>query len=497
MVTLKPRAGILPPITGISLGLLSVLLSFSTAHSDEAIEAFWGSFGERNGRIEGVFLKAERSGLFIGFDEETEMGAFSGDVVWSADGQFAFEGISMTKGSSSAVPTKGEGRTLGIASEALLESGFVDSELRFESFVKSSASVEHFQLEGELGGELYLAIGDEGRNYALFIDSAGTMLGGTLSDYDADSGFSFVTQRGDVFESDMGSNPRYSLVDGRSGVLQSSPLLEGTAKEETPVRLQQVWNSFSKTDHNPADGLHFIVEGDGTLPVELTAGLTIDIRDVGLSATVDSAFIEVYRSDENEEWRSWLSSSPFSRIKPSGAGEFELWYSARLPTSLPSGTYLICVSGVSKLSAEVEMRAVFSSSESIRAVNGSTFYYRDAENGNHRFGFELAGEGVVQSLVRSVGPGLEYFEVPDCTQDPNLLVYQDGLKSWKNEDWEKGVSSARIEALSDRMGAFPLPSGSGDAALLLSLGRGAYEVDSRRSSDDPGFEIIEVYLDIQ
>jgi len=496
MVTPKIRAGILPRVAGLSLGLLSVLLSLTTGRSNEDVEAFWGSFGERNGRIEGVFLKAEESGLFIGFDEETEMGAYSGDVVWSTDGRFVFEGISMSKESNSVVPTKGEGRTLGLGSEALLESGFVDSDLKFESFAKSSARVERFQLEGEMGGELFLAFGSEGRSYALFIDSAGTMLGGTLSEYVSEMEFSFVTQRGDTFESEIGSAPRYSLADGRKGSFQSSQsVLSGSATEKTPVRLQQVWNSYSKSNLSPADGLHFIIEGEGVLPVELTAGLKIDLRDVGFDSPVDSALIEIFRADENEEWRSWLTSSPFSRIKPTGAGEFELWYRARLPTSLPRGTYLIRATNLPQLSLDVEMRAVFSRSQTIRAVNGSTFYYRDALNGNHRFGFELAGDGFVQTLVRSVGPGLGYFEVPDCTQDPSLLVYKDGLKSWKNEDWGKGVSFARIEDVSERLGAFPLPAGSGDAALVLSLAKGAYEIDCRRSADDPGFEIIEVYLD--
>lgn len=46
----------------------------------ERVEAYWGSFGERSGQIEGVFLKTANSGIFIGFDEESELGAFSSQV---------------------------------------------------------------------------------------------------------------------------------------------------------------------------------------------------------------------------------------------------------------------------------------------------------------------------------------------------------------------------------------------------------------------------------
>ncbi len=461
----------------------------------EKVEAYWGSFGERNGRIEGAFLKTGVSGLFIGFDEESEIGAFSSEVEWNAEGSFVFGGIAKFKGSSFLVPTSGGGRALVQDSGMLLESGFNDWDLRFESFVKSAAELDHYLLEGEIDGELYVVSGEGDMNYALFIDHAGSMMGGVLH-LDEESGeLYFRSKRGDRFDF-LASYlpPRYVLADGRRGSLVPSSDQEQTYQESFPIRLSAVWSSFAKSSGNPADALHFIVEGEGELEVEITGSLAIDVRQVEDLEPLNSIAIELYQLDENDEWKMLFPSLPFQRHKTRERSEFKISMSGRLPTTLARGTYLAAYSNVSALSAEFETRAVFAPSSSIGAVNGSTFYQRGSQNLNHQFGFELEGEGMAQALVRSVGPGLEYFDISDCTKDPALSIYQQGLKSWQNEDWELSESSEQIASMGERLGAFPLPKGSKDSAVFLSIGPGYYGVESRRNSDDPGFEIIELYL---
>ena len=127
-------------------------------------------------------------------------------------------------------------------------------------------------------------------------------------------------------------------------------------------------------------------------------------------------------------------------------------------------------------------------------INGSTFYHRDSQNLDHHFRFDLAGEGVIQALVKSVGRGLAYFDVLECTENPNLSVYQHGLKSWKNDDWAIAESFEKSSVMVNRLGAFPLSENSKDSALSLSLGPGSHSVESRRGTDDAGFEIIELHL---
>lgn len=495
MIPLRKTQGLVYCLLRVASWISLLFLSVSTVSAGEKAEAYWGSFGERNGHIEGVFLKTAESGIFLGFDEESEIGAFSSEVEWNSEGSFVFGGIAKFRDSNHLVPTSGVGRALDQSSGVLLESGFKDSELRFESFMKSNAEFDHYYLEGEINGELYVILGEDNLNYALFIDHAGSILGGLLQLDEVSGQLSFRSNRGDRFEFQTTTfAPRYRLADGRKGgLLQRSIQLQSDNERES-IYLGEVWNSFVKTGNSPADALHFIIEGEGELSVELTANLSIDLRENYDLEALNSIAIELYRLDENDEWQMLFPSLPLLRYKSPEQSEFKISSGGRLATMLARGTYLASLSNISTLSAEVETRAVFDPSNNIGALNGSTFYHRESQNLDHRFGFELAGEGIAQALVRSVGPGLNYFDVSECTGDPTLSVYQRGFKSWKNEDWELSENSDQIAALGERLGAFPLPENSKDSALYLSLGPGSYQVESRRLSEDEGFEIIELYL---
>ena len=60
----------------------------------------------------GAFLKTTNSGIFIGFDEESELGAFSSQVDLNSEGDFVFGDLAKFKGSDFLVPTSGVGRAL-------------------------------------------------------------------------------------------------------------------------------------------------------------------------------------------------------------------------------------------------------------------------------------------------------------------------------------------------------------------------------------------------
>ncbi len=495
MNPLRSVANITHLILRVSIVYLCVPNSEFLVFGSEKVEAYWGSFGERNGRIEGAFLKTVDKGMFIGFDEESELGAFSSQVEWNSEGDFVFGGLAKFKDSDILVPTAGVGRSLVQGTDVILESGFADSDLRFESFVRTSAELEHYKLEGEIDGELYLVLGEDDLNYALFIDHSGSILGGTLQADEISGLLSFRSKKGDRFEFHTRSlSPRYILADGRRGGLLEVENENQVDVDVSSIYLSSIWNSYVKSSQSPQDGLHFIVEGEGNIPVEILAELSVDIRSAFDLEILNSISIELYDLDENDEWRMLFPSLPLIRSKTPDGSEFSISLSGRLDATLPSGTYLANLSNIFSLSAEIATQAHFTHSDEICAVNGSTFYQRDSQNLKHHFGFELAGEGFAQALVRSVGPGLEYFDVSECTENPTLSVYQYGLKSWKNDDWALAENFEKSSVMGDRLGAFPLSENSKDSALALSLGPGSYSVESRRNSDDAGFEIIELYL---
>jgi rhamnogalacturonan endolyase len=106
-------------------------------------------------------------------------------------------------------------------------------------------------------------------------------------------------------------------------------------------------------------------------------------------------------------------------------------------------------------------------------------------------GFVLEGAGASQLLVRAVGPGLAPFGVGGVLADPRLQVFRGTDRLAENDDWE--VNSRVSAVATSTLGAFALPAGSKDAALLLTLSPGAYtvQVDARTSAG--GIALVELY----
>jgi hypothetical protein len=79
-------------------------------------------------------------------------------------------------------------------------------------------------------------------------------------------------------------------------------------------------------------------------------------------------------------------------------------------------------------------------------------------------------------LIRAVGPGLARFGVGGFAADPRLVVQQGPQSIAGNDDWSDQAGVDLLIAAAGRVGAFPLESGSRDAARLLILPPGAYSV---------------------
>jgi hypothetical protein len=109
-------------------------------------------------------------------------------------------------------------------------------------------------------------------------------------------------------------------------------------------------------------------------------------------------------------------------------------------------------------------------------------------------GLVIGGNGPKAVLIRGVGPTLSEFGVTGVLADPVITVFSGSTVVASNSSWGSGASTAaQITTASAGVGAFPLPSGSKDAALLLTLNPGAYTVVVSSASSANGVALIEVY----
>ncbi len=95
-------------------------------------------------------------------------------------------------------------------------------------------------------------------------------------------------------------------------------------------------------------------------------------------------------------------------------------------------------------------------------------------------------------LIRAVGPGLAVFGVEGTLVQPKLELFRGAQRVW-----ESSARSATEEVLvadaAAAVGAFALPRGGRDVALVLDLEPGAYSALITSGSGEPGVALVEVY----
>jgi hypothetical protein len=101
-------------------------------------------------------------------------------------------------------------------------------------------------------------------------------------------------------------------------------------------------------------------------------------------------------------------------------------------------------------------------------------------------GFVVGGAVPRRVLIRAVGPGLAALGVPNTLQAPTLAVFSGQTKLAENAGW-----NAELAPTFRSVGAFGLPPGSKDCALLLTLNPGAYTAFVAGGTGDV---ILELYL---
>lgn len=114
-------------------------------------------------------------------------------------------------------------------------------------------------------------------------------------------------------------------------------------------------------------------------------------------------------------------------------------------------------------------------------------------------GFTIAGTGKKRLLIRAVGPTLANYGLSsaEVMADPKLQLFEGSTAiagaSFSNDNWDASIASTAAS-----VGAFPLISGSKDAATIVELdasptGRGYSSQITQVTGSKPGIVLLEVY----
>jgi hypothetical protein len=109
-------------------------------------------------------------------------------------------------------------------------------------------------------------------------------------------------------------------------------------------------------------------------------------------------------------------------------------------------------------------------------------------------GFVIGGSGTETLLIRGDGPSLATFGVTGALAVPSMSVFDNtGKVISTNTGWGTNANPAAIVTAAASVGAFALPSGSADCALIATLPAGAYTVQISGVGSTTGVALAEVY----
>lgn len=169
--------------------------------------------------------------------------------------------------------------------------------------------------------------------------------------------------------------------------------------------------------------------------------------------------------------------------------------SSELRDTAPGGVHSVVVSGAGG-STGVALAQIFDGTSSTdHLANLSARVFTGTGNDTAITGFIIRGNAPKRVLIRCVGPGLIAAGIPRPLLNPRLTLVDQGTQQVirSNDDWEDNVDTAELADVTQRVGAFPLASGSKDSALLVTLAPGSYTALASGAGGSSGLVLLEVY----
>jgi hypothetical protein len=241
----------------------------------------------------------------------------------------------------------------------------------------------------------------------------------------------------------------------------------------------------------------FVLEGGRSL---LLRGIGPRLADFGLSGLLSNPRMDLFLAGStsafagNDDWVPADTLALFDKV-----GAFGLGSSTReavLSATLVSGGYTCVLKGSAGETGLALLEGYDLGTGTGRIKNLSTRALAGADSEALIVGFSISGSQARKVLIRAVGPTLRNFGISSSVDDPTLTLYQmqDGksLELGRNDDWEDFGAGPAASAAFAAVGAFALPTGSRDAALVLWLEPGLYSA-MMQAKAGKALGIVEVY----
>lgn len=245
----------------------------------------------------------------------------------------------------------------------------------------------------------------------------------------------------------------------------------------------------------------FVIAGTGSKEV-LIRGVGPGLTPFGVSGVLANPRLRIFKDGtpvmENDDW-AFSGLAPQIAQAATRVGAFDLATTsadAALLARLDPGAYTAQISTESSAVgvALVEVYdATTDATVGAKLVNLSTRGEVGRGGDILIVGVVVTGTSAKKLLIRGIGPALTGFAVEGALADPKLALYQGNTLIRENDNWSDAADAAALVATANAVGAFALPSGSKDAALLLYLAPGSYTAQVSGVNSTTGIALVEAY----
>ena len=240
----------------------------------------------------------------------------------------------------------------------------------------------------------------------------------------------------------------------------------------------------------------FVITGAATKTV-LVRGIGPGLSAFGLTGLLPNPKLTLFDATgktiaTNDDFLS--SATPNGLVPAVSAFPLSNSRDAALVSPLPSGSYTVQLTDSGAGSGVALVEVYEADDNSNRIVNLSSRAFVGTGASIAIGGISVQGEKPRQFLIRGIGPTLRAFGVNGALGDPVLtLTTALGTIVATNDDWGSATNAFEIITTSATVGAFALPPGSKDSALLISLAPGNYTALIAGANDTTGIALVEVY----
>jgi hypothetical protein len=350
---------------------------------------------------------------------------------------------------------------------------------------------------GENTGSIYATVG--AHNELLVLSENDQFVTGGLTTLKADNTFSYTTYTAAGSMVITGEvNPITTAINAKLTLANAAPVLFSGLNMATK-NTDRLINLSSRAKVGAGEAVlitGFVIGGMESKKVLIRA-VGPALGAFGLASTLPNPSIKIYQGStliaQNDDWNK-DDAAEISRL---GAFAFSVGSKdAALLTTLDPGAYTAQIADPSGTGTGVALAEIYDASmnpnaDYQRLVNISTRGIVTPDDGVLIGGFIVTGNHPKTLLIRGVGPALSNFGLAGVLADPALTLYQDSKVIATNAGW---ANSAAIAVATTQTGAFALPSGSKDAAVLITLNPGAYTAQIKSAKNvSSGVALIEIY----